>query len=156
MTPVVAYQRTQTSLAGAWALLLALVLTAVIAAVSDGLNGGFVVVVVPLYLLIGIVIAVFARLTVTVNDHHVTAAFGWGWPARTIEFADIHAVVAVRNSWWYGWGLRWIPRGTMYNVWGRDAVELELADDRVFRIGTDDVVGLRAALESGIVDTSRR
>ncbi|MEO1055890.1 MAG: hypothetical protein AAFY28_03155 [Actinomycetota bacterium] len=156
MTSVVTYQRTQTSLAGAWALLLALVLTVVIAAASDGLNGGFVVVVVPIYLLIGIVIAVFARLTVTVADGRVTAAFGWGWPARTIELADVRSVAAVRNTWWYGWGLRWIPRGTMYNVWGRDAIELELPDDRVFRIGTDDVPGLRAAIESGRASASRR
>ncbi len=52
----------------------------------------------------------------------------------------------VRNSWWYGWGVRKVPGGWMYNVWGYDAIELELASGKVFRIGTDDPDGLLAAL----------
>jgi hypothetical protein len=43
-------------------------------------------------------------------------------------------------------GIRWIARGALWNVWGLDAVELELKSGRIFRIGTDDVGGLVAAL----------
>ena len=52
----------------------------------------------------------------------------------------------MRNKWWYGWGLRWIPGGSMYNVWGFDAVELELRSGKVFRIGSDEPDALLAAL----------
>ena len=52
----------------------------------------------------------------------------------------------VRNKWWYGYGVRKVPNGWMYNVAGLDAVELELGEDRVFRIGTDDPAALMAAL----------
>ena len=60
----------------------------------------------------------------------------------------------VRNKWWHGWGVRWVPGGSMYNVWGLDAVELRpiqhvalaglgehLADDLVVtgRVESDDV-----------------
>ena len=81
---------------------------------------------------------VFSRLTVTVDPTEVVAAFGWGWPRRNIAIGEIVSVQRVRNKWWYGWGLRWIPNGSMYNVWGFDAVELELRSGKVFRIGTDE------------------
>ena len=49
---------------------------------------------------------VVSRLTATVDGRSVTAAFGWGWPRRSIEVADIVAARRVRNSWWHGWGIR--------------------------------------------------
>jgi hypothetical protein len=36
----------------------------------------------------------------------------------------------------------------MYNVWGLDAVELELNSSHVFRIGTADADRLLAAIET--------
>jgi hypothetical protein len=99
-----------------------------------------------LFLLIAGLALVFNRLTVTVAAGTVDAAFGLGWPRRSINVLDITAVRRVRNKWWYGFGLRWIPNGTLYNVWGLDAVELELKSGRVFRIGTDDGPDLIAAI----------
>ena len=60
---------------------------------------------------------------------------------------------AVHNEWWRGWGIRHVPRGWMYNIAGRDSVELELQSGNVFRIGTDDPDGLLAALRSASVTT---
>jgi hypothetical protein len=45
-----------------------------------------------------------------------------------------------------GWGIRITTRGMLYNVSGRDAVEIRLDDGRRFRLGTDDPNGLVAAL----------
>jgi hypothetical protein len=62
-----------------------------------------------------------------------------------------HEVVGfrvVRNKWYHGWGVRKIPGGWMYNVWGLDAVELELASGKKFRIGTDEPQDLAAALRA--------
>ena len=42
--------------------------------------------------------------------------------------------------------MRKIRNGWMYNVWGLDAVQLELQSGKSFRIGTDDPDGLVAAL----------
>ena len=53
---------------------------------------------------------------------------------------------AVRNKWIYGWGIRRLPGGWMYNVWGLDAIELDLVSGKRFRIGTDDPDGLLAAI----------
>ncbi len=96
--------------------------------------------------LIALLTLTLGRLTVEVRVDHVRVAFGAGWPARTIRFEDIVSVVAVRNSWWYGWGIRWIPGGRLWNVWGLDAVELRLTSGKRFRIGTDEPDALLAAL----------
>lgn len=93
-------------------------------------------------------IGLFRRLRVTVRDGVVTAAFGWGWPRRRIPVAEIREARAVRNSWWYGWGIRLTPHGWMFNASGFDAVHLEMTGDRRFRIGTDDPAGLVAAIEA--------
>ncbi len=85
-------------------------------------------------------------LKVTVSGGQVRAAFGWGWPRRTVDLADVVSARQVRNTWIYGWGIRKIRNGWMYNIWGFDAVELELSSGKVFRIGTDDSEGLLQGL----------
>jgi hypothetical protein len=87
-------------------------------------------------------------LTVVVDARTVTASFGWGWPRRTIDRAEIESAARVRNSWWHGWGIRKVSRGWMYNNAGRDAIKLSLRSGRVFRIGTDQPAELLAAITS--------
>lgn len=97
-------------------------------------------------LLLAAIGLVGARLTVVVDARTVTASFGWGWPRRAIDRAEIESAVQVRNSWWHGWGIRKVSRGWMYNNAGRNAIELSLRSGRVFRIGTDQPVELLAAI----------
>lgn len=98
-------------------------------------------------LIIGLINAL-SRLKVEVGPEAVRLAFSYGWPRRVIRRADIQSVAVVRNSPIWGWGIRWIPGGWMWNVWGLDAVELRLVSGRRFRIGTDDPQGLAAALSA--------
>ena len=93
-----------------------------------------------------LVVLAFGRQVVEVDASTVATWFGLGWPKRTFPVGDITAIRRVRNSWWYGWGIRWVPNGSMYNTWGRDAVEIGLTSGRVFRIGTPDPGGLADAL----------
>lgn len=122
-----------------------LALIVVVAVFSDG-----GVRVVGIVLIAGSLVAILAltlgRLTVEVRDDHVRVAFGAGWPAKSIDFDEIASVASVRNRWWYGLGIRWIPGGWLWNVWGLDAVELRLTSGRKFRIGTDEPEALLVAL----------
>lgn len=68
----------------------------------------------------------------------VTAGFGLGRPRKSIDLENVTEVRLVRSPWYYGWGIRKVPGGWVYNVWGFDSVELELSPGRVFRIGTDE------------------
>ncbi len=92
------------------------------------------------------IVTLFSRLEVTVSAGDLTAAFGFGRPHRTIPLADIVKAGRVRNHWYYGFGIRATPGGWMYNVWGLDAVELELKSGKNVRIGTDDPDNLLAVL----------
>lgn len=118
-------------------------------AVAGGLIAG------PVFLVLLLCLVLFHCLRVVVSDSAVSVAFGYGWPRRTFELTDIRSARAVRNSWWYGWGIRLTPRGWMFNVSGLDAVELELANGRHFRIGTDDPAGLEAAIRGALEARAR-
>ncbi len=92
----------------------------------------------------------FGWLHVEVGRDAVQARFGLGLIRRTIQFEDIVAATPVRNRWWYGWGIRLTPHGWLFNVSGLDAVELELATGRKFRIGTDEPNELADAIQSAL------
>ena len=102
------------------------------------------------------VAAVFGRLEVTVDEQSVVAAFGWGWPRRSVGLADIESVTPVRNRWYHGWGIRKVAGGWMFNVDGYDSVELRLRSGRVFRIGSDEPDVLAAAIDSARRAAARR
>jgi hypothetical protein len=89
----------------------------------------------------------FSSLTVIVDGSELRWYFGPGVWNYQMELSDIKAARVVRNSWLNGFGIR-VGRGfRLYNVSGLDAVELQLKDGEVRRIGTDDVAGLAAALQ---------
>jgi hypothetical protein len=111
---------------------------AVIGVVSTLIGGGAV----------AMVILSFSRLAVIVDTDEVRLAFGFGFPRKRIARTDIVRHEVVRNSWLLGFGIRWIKGGRMWNVWGLDAVELVLANEKTFRIGTDEPEKLDAALRA--------
>jgi hypothetical protein len=142
----VSYRRTQDAVVP-WfigsvvvATLVGASLAADSAAVRAGVLGAAV--------LVTVLVMTFSRLVVSVDGDAVRAAFGTGWPRRTIALTEVLAVRAVRTRWWHGWGIRWIPRGSLWNVRGFDAVELVLGSGGVVRFGTDDPNGLAAAIEA--------
>ena len=102
----------------------------------------------PLVVILPVVMLLFGWLTVEVSDDRVRWWFGPGLIWRRVRVADIRSVAAVRNRWYYGWGLRLTPHGWLYNVSGLDAVELELTNGRRVRVGTDQPRELVRAIES--------
>ncbi len=97
--------------------------------------------------LLFILALLFWRLTVTVTADEVVVSFGVGVIRKRFRIADIRDARAVRNRWYYGWGIRYTPHGWMFNVSGLDAVELELSNNTKFRIGTDEPHQLVAAIQ---------
>ena len=92
----------------------------------------------------------FWSLSVELTDTHVWVWFGQGLIRRSFRLYEIRGVRQVRNPWYYGWGIRLIPCGWMFNLSGFDAVELDLENNRKFRIGTNDGPRLEAAIQSGL------
>ncbi len=95
-----------------------------------------------------LVVLTLTRLRVRVGPGSIDLKFRLGWPTKSIDRAAVTGVDRHRNSWLEGWGIRKVRRGWMWNVWGLDSVELRLDSGKVFRIGTDDVDGLIAAIRT--------
>jgi hypothetical protein len=93
-----------------------------------------------------ILTGLFSSLTVVVDDDGLRWFFGPGAWSYRLKPADIESVRVVRNSWLNGFGIRMRPGFRLYNVSGLDAVELKLKTGEIRRIGTDDPLGLAAAL----------
>lgn len=93
---------------------------------------------------------VFSSLTVTIDATRLMAAFAPGWPRLAVPLDDIAEALVVRNPWYYGWGIRLTPRGTLYNVSGLDAVEVRRKNGKTLRIGTDEPEILQQALARAI------
>jgi hypothetical protein len=89
----------------------------------------------------------FASLTVSVGDNELRWYFGPGLWKYRIALGEIKTVGVARNSWTNGFGIRMRPGFRLYNVSGLDAVELELNNGEIRRIGTDDAPGLAVALK---------
>jgi hypothetical protein len=97
-----------------------------------------------------VMLALFSTLTVVVDDRAVRLWFGFGSLRREVVFADVRAARKVRNHWYAGWGVRVIPQGRLYNVGGLDAVELEMDNGRVVRVGTDQPDALLAVVSAAL------
>jgi hypothetical protein len=88
--------------------------------------------------ILAVTAVLFASLTVEIQAEVLTMWFGPGLIRKRVPLATIRSCAVVRNSWWYGWGIRLTPHGWLYNVSGLAAVELTLQDGRRLRIGTDE------------------
>jgi len=97
-----------------------------------------------------VMLALFSTLTVAVDDRAVRLWFGLGSLRREVMLADVTSARMVRNHWYGGWGVRIIPRGRLYNVGGLDAVELQMDNGRVVRVGTDQPDALLAAVDAAL------
>jgi hypothetical protein len=93
------------------------------------------------------VLLAFTSLTSTVAGGELVAAFRFGWPRKRIALADVADHRTTTHGARYGWGIRMVPGGTLWRVWGRQSVELTLRDrKRTVSIGTSDPEGLEAAI----------
>ena len=94
------------------------------------------------------VLGIFSRLTVTIDDQVIKIQFGLRIIRKTFPLEEIEAHRVVKNPWYYGWGIRFTPRGWLFNVSGFSAIELQMKSGKRYRIGTDDPDDLAKVLEA--------
>ena len=93
----------------------------------------------------------FYGLTTKISVDNISVSFGVGLIRKRISIKRISTVESVKTPWYYGWGIRFIPNGMLYNVSGTDGVELKFNDTRrVFRIGTKDSIKLKEEIAKRI------
>ena len=102
-----------------------------------------------------IVLGIFSRLTVIVDDQMIKIQFGLRVIRKVFQLKEIEAYRVVKNPWYYGWGIRYTPRGWLFNVSGLSAIELQLTSGKRYRIGTDDPDNLAKALGKALNGVKR-
>jgi hypothetical protein len=81
---------------------------------------------------------IFFKLTIIVDDTHLTFTMGIGLIRKSYPLSDIASCKPVKNSFIYGIGVHMVPSGWLYNVSGKYAIELSFkSNNKKIRIGTD-------------------
>ena len=138
------YEHTQPGTVLRWILGL-LIVASLISAFVFGTKDVKTVTFFVLPLLSGI-LTLFWSLTITVTETHLSHVFNLNFWNRSYAFTDIERVTKVKNSWLYGYGMRYIGSGWLYNVSGTDAILIEFKDGTLVRLGTDDQENLYTVL----------
>lgn len=102
--------------------------------------------------LFGGLLLVFYGMTVIVTDKHLKIKFGIGIYTKTIDLSTVKSVTIQKYPIYCGYGIRILPKGLLYNVSGKHAIEIKLKDKKnVIQIGTNDWDNLKEAIEKNIV-----
>lgn len=101
-----------------------------------------------------IVLGLFATLTVKVGDRRMEIQFGLGLIRKGFLLKDIETYRVVQNPWYYGWGIRFTPRGWLFSVSGFRAIELQMKSGKIYRIGTDEPDKLAKVLDEALKGSS--
>jgi Zn-dependent protease with chaperone function len=128
---------------------LALIIAFVVSIIAVTLAGAAAVLTLAVSgLLILLIGWIFGSLKVAVAGGDLSWWFGPGFWKKRVAIDEIEVCEAVRNRWWWGWGIRYYVKGWLYNVSRLDAVEITLKTGKRIRIGTDEPEALVAAIRS--------
>lgn len=97
-------------------------------------------------LIIAALQVVFYQLTTIVTESTLTVRYGIGLVAFRFPLSEITQVTERTVPWYAGYGIRWVGDAWLFNVSGRDAIEVTFASGRKLWVGTDDPDGLAAIL----------
>jgi len=129
------YSHMQVGVVQFWAGLIGLVIILIAAYFCQDI---ILILLVPIIALI-LSLGFFTTMTVKITTDSIQVLFG---PItvikRTFLFETVKSYKLVKNPWYYGYGIRWIPQGTLYNISGPDALELTLHTGKRVQIGTDE------------------
>lgn len=96
-------------------------------------------------------IAIFGKLTVSIDQSEFRIRFGWlGWPGKTVPVSEIVGAIPTKTAPISGWGIRITTRGWLYNVSGRNAVIVATDDGKQFLVGSDEPVKLADAINGSL------
>jgi len=139
---------------GSWVVFFGVLAVVMLALGEKEAAVGLGVVTVGLALILGIVLVLCHSLTVRVSRSEIALSFGVGLIQKQFPIGDISGVSMVQNRWYNGFGIRKIRGGWLYNVSGFDAIEIQLKNERKYRIGTNQPKELLAAVESALASSS--
>lgn len=98
-----------------------------------------------------VIYLLFYGMNTTVDDQSIRISYGIGLITKKINLVDLNAVSVVSNPWYYGWGIRFIPNGMLYNISGSAGIELTFKQrSKIIRIGSANAESLARAVSAFI------
>ena len=113
---------------------------------NTGVNRIAIVVLVVL----AVALVLFPSLTVIIREEELLVQFGPGVIRKRFKLNEIESCQAVKNPWYYGWGIRLTPQGMLFRVSGFHAVQIKLITGKEYLIGTDVPQELEEAIRQAI------
>jgi hypothetical protein len=93
----------------------------------------------------------FYGMTIIVTDKQIQIKFGIGFYTKRIDLSAIDSIAVIKYPVYFGYGIRMIPKGMLYNISGRHAIEIKIKGKKsVLYIGTNDWDNLKLILEESI------
>ncbi len=89
---------------------------------------------------------IYRTLTIRVKQDTLEWSYGLGFPRHRITLAKVEQVQITELSFLAGWGERHTPNTSIYQISGRDAVELTLKSGYRILLGTNEPAELAQAI----------
>ena len=131
-------------------LIIAAIAAAMIAIGIILATSGINMIAIAVLVVLTVALVLFPSLTVTISEEELMAHFGPGAVRKRFRLNEIQSCQAIRIPWYYGWGIRLTPRGTLFRVSGFHAVHIKLTSGKEYVIGTDVPQELEEAIRQTI------
>jgi hypothetical protein len=104
-------------------------------------------------ILFGVLLSGFYGMTIIVTDKQIKIKLGVGFYTKRIDLSTISSVNTLTYPIYYGYGIRIVPNGLLFNVSGRHAIEIKFKNKKnVILIGSEDWEVLRLTIEKNIIN----
>ncbi len=104
---------------------------------------------IPTVLIFVVLLLLFFKLTITIDDTKIVASFGIGLIKKSIELEalNIQTTEEIKTPWYFGIGMRVTKYGILYNTKPGMAIKLNYKNsEKAFLIGTDNFEEIKKVL----------
>ena len=117
---------------------VALILIAIFVAIDiDKGKIVFPMIFIPISLLLLVVFLWIQKLEMTITDEYIEYSFFPLIGKKRVEWKDVQSAQMISYGWLVGYGIRFtFTRGMIYNVSGRNAMQIQTRAGKKFAIGT--------------------
>ncbi|MEZ4721005.1 MAG: hypothetical protein R2813_03905 [Flavobacteriales bacterium] len=93
----------------------------------------------------------FYKMTTRIDGNQIRISYGMGLVSISIDVHRLNRCEVMRTKWWWGIGIRFTPRGMLYNIHGLDAVAINYYNgkrDKTVMVGSSQPEKLKAAIDA--------
>lgn len=104
-----------------------------------------------------LILALFYQLKVEIEGKVLRLSYGIGLIRFRFAMDTLVETKVIKTPWYYGLGIRITPKGLLYNIQGRKAVEISYLRDgkkKSFMVGSAEPEELKRALDGLLSDSA--